>query len=554
MTASVFRRVLPLLLLANLGAAKAEIMPEFREPRDLRLTLMPSTGFYAPDRPRLLVLVHGLDARSDTDYGDAVSYWRKEFMAGLFGVESAGAVRCEDAKDPVRRHFFGAAGSRDLVLVTYRDSRKPLPAQAAALAAQLYEAYVARFAPADDYPQILLVGHSLGGLVARYLLSCPQLEPKELAKLGVTVAEAAVLRQRMAFLRNRTLCAITLQTPHEGTPVADRAQSLQSILGQPAMQAVLKEAAGVLKLQQVAAIKSVTAFMSDLCSAAALSDLTTGAMKRMNASDMRPDRARRDDGSLVPILVAGSSDPSSGFLSHPSRVPAALFLSAEDQQRVLQTIALDAALHKLAPTPWGVTGDAMCDRVQRSVNFWTVAKDAIQAKAPGRPELRVLLGLGERLWVPLGLRQQLALPLYLPNELQFVDREVQVSVPKSLIPRGLKIADSLKVKCPVPQLGKGPASDGQVDSDGLVSLASALGYELTGEPRSFAHNTYDLSLKSFGSWYRLTTAGSDLESLSHRPPRTAALGKWLRQSVLAENVGPYCSLKDELPVWTAPTN
>ena len=164
----------------------------------------------------------------------------------------------------------------------------------------------------------------------------------------------------------------------------------------------------------------------------------------------------------------------------------------------------------------------------------------------------MLLSLGERLWVPLGLRQQMALPLYLPNELQFVDREVQVSVPKSLLPKRLKIADSLKVKCPVPQLGKGPASDGQVDSDGLVSLASALGYELTGEPRSFAHNTYNLSLSSFGSWYRLTTAGSELESLSHRPPRTAALGRWLRQSVLAENVGPYCSARDQLPVWAAP--
>ena len=108
------------------------------------------------------MLVHGLDARSDTDYGDAVSYWRKDFMAGLLGVESADAVRCEDGKDPVRRHFFRTPSSRDVVMVTFRDSRKPLPAQAAALAAQLYEAYVARFAPADDYPQILLVGTASG--------------------------------------------------------------------------------------------------------------------------------------------------------------------------------------------------------------------------------------------------------------------------------------------------------------------------------------------------------------------------------------------------------
>lgn len=549
------RSCLYLLAVCGLVHATACLTREsatpFREARDPDLTLAPPAGFFAPERPKLIVLLHGLNPERATDLAAALAYWRTTFLAGLVGEPSPSSLAAEDSRDSIRRHFFGVTGAPGVsLMLTYRDSRQSLAAQTVAAARQVYDLYVERFRASKDYPQILLLGHSLGGLVARCIACCPELTESGARKLGLTPEESEAAAQRMAFLKNRTVCILTLQTPHEGTPVADRVMELQAVLDQPGLQTALQQAAELLGLKDASAVKAASAFLHNLGRAAVLQDLTTASMRRSNSGDLRPDRARRDDGTLIPILAAGSRDPSSGYLSHPSRLPIVALLTPEDRSRILQTIALDVTLHKLSAKPWGVTGDPMLDQVQRTVNLWSLVKEAIKAKAGDRPDLRILLSLGERAWVPLGVRQYLTLPLYLPHPLKFVDRDVQVTVPPTMVPKGLNIPRSFKVRCPFPELGSGPTPDGLVDTDGLVSIASAVGYQVNGEPRGFAHNTYDSRAKSFGSWYRFATLGSALDYASHRPPSGTAAGQALYQNLLSKSPGPYVDPRAELPVWT----
>ena len=69
---------------------------------------------------------------------------------------------------------------------------------------------------------VVLIGHSMGGLVARHLLTNP---PVDDVPFGVPERT----RDDIDRIRDRTLYLITLGTPHEGSQAADRATPLARV-------------------------------------------------------------------------------------------------------------------------------------------------------------------------------------------------------------------------------------------------------------------------------------------------------------------------------------
>ena len=110
-------------------------------------------------------------------------------------------------------------------MVTFRDGSRHLAEQLPAAIDQIYDTYQAHFGalPADQQPQLYLVGHSYGGVISRALTTpMDPADPTPLAPTTLTPEQ----RRRAAFLRDRTVLVGTLSTPHEGAPTPDYANTM----------------------------------------------------------------------------------------------------------------------------------------------------------------------------------------------------------------------------------------------------------------------------------------------------------------------------------------
>jgi hypothetical protein len=105
-----------------------------------------------------------------------------------------------------------------------------------------------------------------------------------------------------------------------------------------------------------------------------------------------------------------------------------------------------------------------------------------------------------------------------------------------------------KGKIPVPVwIGTGePVSDGEMDTDGAVHSASALGFTLAREPFFFEHDRRDDN-GQLASWYRLHT-NPVTEKCNHGLQYENAVGLWVRDAFLAPQVGPVPAA-DSFSVW-----
>lgn len=340
----------------------------------------PRRGAFTPSRGTVLVFVHG--ATNDPAYPpfDGVGtkahfphYWGHDLVREALG---GGGLKFA-SNDPVtaqewRDGEFGGAGADEHFLlperrprgsaslsamVTYRDGSKKLVEQTGAAIDQVYGLYVERFGEADDAPQIAFVAHSMGGLVVRCLLSNPS---DRLSGAKLTAEQ----RRRADFLRARTTFVVTLATPHEGSPMADKFSRIANLL----------DAASppwVDQLQQLVGLDGVPSparFVG--MDRDATRDLRTNVWRAWNTGPLRPDRACRPDGSLVPIYVLCGRSPGGGLFDEPNRfeVHPGNMLARETQEAV-GLVLLDWALHNVpgTVTGWGSSrGLREFDRVQRT--------------------------------------------------------------------------------------------------------------------------------------------------------------------------------------------
>jgi hypothetical protein len=423
------------------------------------------------------------------------------------------------------------------VFVVTRDGSRGLGEQVAVTAAQI-EAGIARYrqvlasadpeAPeADPDPQLVLVAHSFGGLVGRYLLTNPPLDE------GPFGTDAAT-RARADAIRDRTLYLVTLATPHEGSAAADRAVLLAAVddllrdeLGRPDaftrrwLTPLLDEGATLLRLED-----PVTEHLrTDVW--AALNDPEDGLLAA--------HRARRNDGSPVPVYALAARTPGGQFFVDPMVSDRIEFELADwyaeridlepgfYREFLLQMLFADPTIHALGipERGWGRAADhpapdAVLDRVTRvptaperivfgpqdaRVTIELASRvDFLRGPYAGEIETRGWLG---RLWC-MFVRCAEAPGVIDTGSVADVDLS-GIEEPTVAIVRDLLLGREPPGDAPPAGPPEGRLGDGEIDADGAVPVHSALGYLLGSDdgPYLAAGRAWRVGDETLpGSWYR----------------------------------------------------
>jgi hypothetical protein len=470
------------------------------------------------ETPRLVVLVHGAteppgrspDPRPGT-LDHAKNYWGYGFCSRLIGAYAAdngtllpgsqpppppppspaalatrlrsfsghtptpGNWATAEVDERTPSHHFYAAGSESAskslaLMLTYLDGSQRLVPQARALIDQLYDRVHAQYT--GDKPNLILVGHSMGGLVLRYLLTLPD-DP--ISGQSLTASQ----RQKAQWIRNRTLYLLTLATPHEGSPLATKYQAIGNYVGDTV--GFLK---GVLRTVGFSDADPKAWMTQTIGLTPALGHLRPDFWSRVNQGPLAPDRMVRSDGSAIPVYAMGGRTPAGPYFSNPDHFPAGGLQFRQDMQRQFKAVGLmllDWGLRNAPGSPRGWGGLVQTPEV----NFDEVRRGNTELSLSGR---------------------------------RFV-------TPPAVVP--LVNCDGL------PFFYVGGQGDGEPDTDGMVSIASALGNRLgTNTNLYFDHRkAWKVGDKTVGgSWYRLASGpwnGANHDTIVHAP----AIGDWIKRNL-----------------------
>ncbi|MBB6050013.1 esterase/lipase family protein [Armatimonas rosea] len=232
------------------------------------------------------------------------------------------AARPSAQKDPVRyveALFRQSDNPTTGVMVTFRDGSKHLMSQVAEAIDQIYDTYERTFGhlKEENQPQLYLVGHSFGGIVARAILTNP--EGPDLFGGKLTAEQ----RRRADFIRRRVVHVTTMGTPHTGTPIANMCPDMDKVLKlgaailpnenslkkHPVLNAITPDliTSNLVGLQEALtdAVKSAGGDRDSLV------DITR--MAEYNKGILSPEKAVRVDGSVVPFYTMGGRNPGGLF-------------------------------------------------------------------------------------------------------------------------------------------------------------------------------------------------------------------------------------------------
>lgn len=513
---------------------------------------------FSKDNPALVVFLHGITGEIADEPGQKINtaehvahYWGPDFLqATLGGVPGAKLwlYHTDGAREEITRAQLlawnaGKKKRRGLLLstvdssaidevrsyltgmVAWRDGSRPLGLQARDQVRQIYAHYMTHFSTRKN-TELVLLGHSAGGIVARIILSA-----RETSKTGLYSEWTHEDKQMARFLATRTRFAVTMASPHDGSPIPAFSISggpnqfnvpyCKKLLGNKAIDAIdtgVKTTLGVCEeipliggacgevksAWDKANVDSLDRFCGALPDAVrglmsgddpVLKDLTFAAMQRVNGAELAPQRATRLDGSLVPFYVLGGRSPvrsghrcwgASGDCSGP--VDAAALL----EDLTVASGKLGKVRAQLPP--------AVRERVESSALVVTAGLAAMTPPGFG-------FGRAEHTWL---------------------DKVKQRGAPFARFSAG---------------------TDKNVDYDGFVGIDSSLGYRLGTpfDPKSALGKFYFDHSREYpldgalvrGSWYRLTTGPWDYHNHGLIMfPRDS--GKWLYDHLLRRNVaGPF---------------
>jgi hypothetical protein len=287
----------------------------------------------------------------------------------------------------IKQHITGMTlFNNTMVMVNTRDGSRHFMPQLAETIDEVYSSYTFAFGhlPIEKQPQIYLVGHSFGGIIARGILANPTGPDLYGNKLTATQ------RQRADFLRQRVVLAQTLSSPHEGTPMGDVSGDVSDYIqsnGYALIVGFLNAVNNFLpsKLFTAAQIKQMatdtvkTALDAVAGKRDCLQDMLR--MKEYNQGILHPDTARRSpNGSLVPIYTASGRNPGGKYYDQNRSV----FLFGGGAYNPISTLDLiggnrgakeSTALHLIASfmhregygsegkMPWGIAEFPAGDRV-----------------------------------------------------------------------------------------------------------------------------------------------------------------------------------------------
>ena len=490
----------------------------------------PAAGFFTPTRARLVVFIHGMteapngqpasasDNTSKPGIPDSLVfsryYWGFRFVRAMLGgrsgplrtgsgrhvtendwqtsavADSSPAAHFVEATDPSRPGMIG--------LMLHRPAHVDLMAQVKSAVEQLHTLYTGRF-PSASEPQIILVAHSMGGLVSRAILANPAL-PVSCGPSRSPSTLDAVTRTKADFIRNRTTCLITLATPHQGSPVANMVRDRRFV---PWLQGELQRMSTFFPVINVGirvGAPEIKKMVDSMGQRPAVADLETGFWDNLNGigPSGKPDfgalaagTARRSDGSLVPIYALGGRSQAGGFLTFPDRVPAGM-TSTRSVSEATQQVILDMLMGSWGrfigtPRLWGTPSVSSLDRVrrQRIVDFSNdlvadFARTIGGAFAENAFRRAVSIAGGAVKFI----KSALPLPPTPDETPLYLEQRYKLSWSITSGPR-------------VTGAG-GPVADGETDGDGLVPVDSSLGFRMGGA------NTLP-----GGNWYRLVNGSWD---------------------------------------------
>ncbi len=481
------------------------------------------------DNPTVVVLLHGKTSRPTDAPEENINgrshfahYFSHGFVSGLLGetfyTADGGQVtpaRWEQWRvrqaDPDEPLFIGSptAGVPSLsVFMPYRDGTESLADQTIRAIDQTYERYLHYFGWSAKRPDIVFIGHSMGGLVTRALLS-------DSPVIGTKSLPASTLA-RARFLRDRTRYAITLATPHDGSPAADLSvtlgtridaeiDSLASVFSNKIVDELVKLGPSFIAKKQSMITTILDGIKAEVGAQIghrlpATSELRPATMGAYNRGPRDPARAKRADGSLIPVYVLGGRLSEHDYFVYNTTLSDKDYTGirrlgedfmSSDPQRVRR--AREAAGLSLIDTLLHVT------KLQRAPS-WGAA-----SSLPSLDNVKRRYRVGPLVWRDGGTDE--VWPIYYDKD----------------------------------------ARDGEIDADGLVSIASSLGLHL-GRAAATAQDAYYFDVRNAyrvgnqdirGSWYRIASGPWDFHHHGriHREKTNAA---WLKANLIGNaQVGPY---------------
>lgn len=384
-------------------------------------------------------------------------------------------------EDSLNHHFYVPGNSTAnppplTLMMTYRDASKRLIPQARTFVDQVYEKINALYPTTK--PNIIFVGHSMGGLVARYVLTPPN-DPVSGESLS------PIQKDRAKWIRDRTLYVVTLATPHEGSPLAAKFEGIRDFI-----QSKTSFIKPVLELMGFQNPNPITFITNVLGVTQALSHLRFDFWVEMNKGQLAPTKMSRSNGTHIPIYAMGGRTPGGSFFNDLDEYPAG-----------------------------GVKVDSSMDRDSKAIGLMLL--DWGLRNAPGAPMN----------WGPLYSGTGFDLDKVERGSFQLLPPPKTFRSPPYKLP-----ATTLET---LPFFYRWDRNDQETDNDGMVPIHSALGFRLGGAVnRPFDHTqTYAVGGKTVrGSWYRYNSGPWDRtnhDSICFRP----TVGQWIFDNLIGK-AGP----------------
>lgn len=205
-----------------------------------------------------------------------------------------------------------------MVMVNTRDGSKHLNVQLGQAIDEIYESYAMAFGKMrpGEQPQIYLVGHSFGGVVARGIIAASS----GADLFGNVLTERQL--ERAKFLRDRTVLVKTIATPHHGTPMPDLVQDLADDVRASFPSAFRRiydafpdttDTEDMTEEEPQRRAEQDTQKVLNLVSGDRDCFADLMRMEEYNNGILRPTANRRSDNTKVPMYVAGGRNPGGQY-------------------------------------------------------------------------------------------------------------------------------------------------------------------------------------------------------------------------------------------------